>query len=138
MRAEAFRLHPGADLKQELQRLVAEHAFRAACIVSCIGSLSSAGIRLAGADSTSEFEGPLEIISLAGTLAPDGVHAHICVAASDGRCIGGHLGDGCIINTTAELVIGDHEVDVAGVSDRRDDEPRSEQRPHRSQCTVAT
>ena len=105
MRVEAFRLHPGADLKQELERLVEENGFRAALILTCIGSLSRAGIRMAGAQSTSEVMGPLEIISLGGTLAADGVHAHIAVAGRDGQCIGGHLGDGCIINTTVELVI---------------------------------
>jgi predicted DNA-binding protein with PD1-like motif len=27
--------------------------------------------------------------------------------AQDGACVGGHLVRGCIVNTTAELVIGD-------------------------------
>lgn len=105
MHAEAFRLHPGVDLKQELKRLVEENHWQAAFILSCIGSLSRAGIRMAGAQSTSEVGGPLEIISLGGTLAADGIHAHIAVATGDGRCIGGHLADGCIINTTVELIV---------------------------------
>jgi predicted DNA-binding protein with PD1-like motif len=40
MRAHAFRLTPGDDLKDELARLTKEHALRAGCILSCVGSLS--------------------------------------------------------------------------------------------------
>jgi len=53
------------------------------------------------------FTDPMEIVSLTGTLSPDGLHIHIGLAQADGGCIGGHLADGCIVNTTAELVIGE-------------------------------
>jgi len=49
----------------------------------------------------------MEIVSLTGTLCPDGPHIHISLARRDGACVGGHLAHGCIVNTTAELVIGD-------------------------------
>ncbi len=74
----------------------------------------------------------MEIVSLSGTLSPDGLHLHIALAGRDGRCVGGHLLDGCIVHTTAELVIGEltdlafrrvedpatgyRELSVAGVS----------------------
>ena len=51
MRAFAFRLTPGTDLRAELERLTRDHALRAGCILSCVGSLSRAHL------------GPLFIIS---------------------------------------------------------------------------
>ena len=40
-----------------------------------------------------------------GTLSKDGVHIHISVSDTNGNTIGGHLMNGCIINTTAEVII---------------------------------
>jgi predicted DNA-binding protein with PD1-like motif len=50
---------------------------------------------------------PMEILSLTGTLCADGLHVHISLSRRDGSCIGGHLVQGCVVNTTAELVIGE-------------------------------
>jgi predicted DNA-binding protein with PD1-like motif len=49
----------------------------------------------------------LKIVSLVGTLGQDGVHLHISIADSTGKTTGGHLVDGCLVYTTAEIVIGD-------------------------------
>jgi predicted DNA-binding protein with PD1-like motif len=99
------------DLKVELERLAREHAFHAACIVTCVGSLSHARLRMAGGMGAPEafksFDESMEIVSLGGTLSPDGLHLHLCLARADGACIGGHLVKGCIVNTTAEVVIGE-------------------------------
>lgn len=111
MHAHAFRLTPGADLKAELARLAQAHSLRAGCIVTCVGSLSRARLRMPGAAGEAEairtFDGPMEIVSLTGTLSTDGLHAHIALAGRDGVCVGGHLTHGCIVHTTAELVIGE-------------------------------
>jgi predicted DNA-binding protein with PD1-like motif len=111
MRAYAVRLAPGTDLKAELQSLTEAHALRAGCILTCVGSLSRARLRMPGAIGEAEvvnaFVEPMEILSLAGTLCSDGLHVHISLARSDGACIGGHLDQGCVVNTTAELVIGE-------------------------------
>ena len=53
------------------------------------------------------FVEPMEIVSLTGTLGLDGLHVHLSLARRDGACVGGHLVEGCIVNTTAELVIGE-------------------------------
>jgi predicted DNA-binding protein with PD1-like motif len=53
------------------------------------------------------FSEPMEIVSLTGTLCPDGLHVHISLSRGDGACVGGHVVAGCIVNTTAELVIGE-------------------------------
>lgn len=111
MRTHAVRLTPGTDLRAELQRLTEAHALRAGCVLSCVGSLSRARLRMPSAAGEAEvfatFVEPMEIVSLAGTLCPEGLHLHISLARRDASCIGGHVVQGCTVSTTAELVIGD-------------------------------
>ena len=113
MRTLALRLTPGTDLLEELQRLTDEHALRAGLILTCVGSLSRLRLRMPGpageADVFKTWDEPVEIVSLTGTLCQNGLHLHIGLARRDGQCIGGHLAAGCIVNTTAELVIGELE-----------------------------
>jgi len=77
----------------------------AVCVLGCVGSLSRAALRLAGNGGGTIIEGPLEIVALSGTLSPQGPHLHIALADSTGRVLGGHLLDGCIVLTTAEIVL---------------------------------
>ena len=111
MRTLAVRLTPGTDLKAELVRLTETHGLRAGFILTCVGSLARARLRMPGAAGAAEvyraFDEPMEIVSLTGTLSRDGPHIHISLSRADGACVGGHLGAGCLIHTTAELVIGD-------------------------------
>jgi predicted DNA-binding protein with PD1-like motif len=111
MRAHALRLTPGTDLKEALQRFAEAHALGAGCILAGVGSLSQARLRMPGAHGDEEifrtYVEPMEIVSLSGTLSLDGLHVHVSLARRDGACIGGHLVPGCIVNTTAELVIGE-------------------------------
>jgi predicted DNA-binding protein with PD1-like motif len=111
MDARAFRLLPGSDLKQELQRISTENDLQAAAIITCVGSLSKATIRMAGASAGKDvirvYEEELEIVSAEGTLSTDGLHVHLALSRTDGSCIGGHLKDGCVIKTTAEVIIGE-------------------------------
>jgi predicted DNA-binding protein with PD1-like motif len=69
------------------------------------GSLNHANLRLANAEQSQIFPGKLEIVSLTGTLSPDGVHLHISVSDNTGRTFGGHLLHGSPIYTTAEIVL---------------------------------
>jgi len=122
MRVHAFRLTPGTDLKDELARFTETQALRAGFILTCVGSLSRARLRMPGAPGAAEifrtYEEPMEIVSLVGTLSPDGLHIHISLSRRGGHCIGGHLVSGCIVNTTAELVIGEApEVEFHRVTD---------------------
>ena len=107
----AFRLAPGADLKRELASLVAEGGLEAAFVAACVGSLAKARLRMPSAAGETagvlSLDEPMEIVSLVGTLSPDGPHLHIAVSLRDGRCVGGHLLEGCLIHTTAELVLGE-------------------------------
>jgi predicted DNA-binding protein with PD1-like motif len=109
LRIVAIRLRPGQDLRQEIEELVKTRNIRAGFILTAVGSLREASIRLADQKDPTTFAGKFEIVSLVGTLGPDGVHLHISIADSSGKTVGGHLVNGCLIYTTAEIVIGDAE-----------------------------
>lgn len=81
--------------------------WKAACILTCVGSLQTAQLRMAGADTVKKWEEKMEILSLVGTLFNGGCHLHIALSDSRGNSFGGHLLDGCTIYTTAEIVIGE-------------------------------
>jgi len=63
-------------------------------VLTCVGSLTRAVIRLAGQPEATTFDGKREIVSLVGTLALDGDSLHIAVSDSTGRTIGGPLMEG--------------------------------------------
>lgn len=100
-----FRLRPGQDLKKELLFYAQNNHLHAAAVLSCVGSLKKASLRLSGRKEGSEFHGPFEIVSLTGTVSVDGIHMHMSVSDNEGRVIGGHLMDGCEIHTTAEIIL---------------------------------
>jgi predicted DNA-binding protein with PD1-like motif len=103
----ALRLHPGDDLKIKLADFVRENKIKAGYIITCVGSLSKATLRLSNKNETQTWKQSFEILSLTGTLSPEGNHLHISIADRDGVTIGGHLMDGSIISTTAEIIIGE-------------------------------
>jgi predicted DNA-binding protein with PD1-like motif len=106
MRTYALRLRPGQDLRQQLEAFVRQQQIRAGAIVTCVGSLTQATLRFANQEGPSVYRGHFEIVSLVGTLSINGSHVHLSVADSTGRTLGGHLLDGNVVYTTAELVIG--------------------------------
>ena len=69
---------------------VPEQQEQAGCLISALCSLSVAQLRMAGVTQATAIHSELEILSLSGTLSPDG--AHLCA--------------GSLVRTTAELVIG--------------------------------
>lgn len=109
MKYYAFRLHPGMDLKKEISKFVIKNNIRAGVLVTCVGSLTHAKLRLADETIVRDYDQKFEILSLVGTLGLDDVHLHISLGDSEGKAIGGHLLDDCIIYTTAEIVIGSIE-----------------------------
>lgn len=106
MRAVALRLKPGEDVKIALDNYVKEHHIKAACIVTCVGSLQQVSIRYADKKDADTLRGRFEIVSLTGTLAESGSHLHISISDGTGKTIGGHLKEGSLVYTTAEIVIG--------------------------------
>lgn len=109
MQVHVLRLVPGDDLRLSLESAFADlskqHGIQAACIMSAVGSLSRAVLRYADKPSGSDINAPVELLMLSGTLSPDGAHLHASVADEHGEVKGGHLMPGCIVRTTAEVVI---------------------------------
>lgn len=109
MKIFAVRLKPNQDLRQSLKDFVITNNIQAGFILTAIGSLKQATIRFANQNVHQVLTEKFEILSLNGTLAVTGIHLHIAVADQEGKVIGGHLVDGCLIYTTAEVVIGESE-----------------------------
>ena len=102
-----FRLHRGDDLKQSILEFCKMNNITSGIITCAVGCCSKVRFRLAGAESFYEDERDYEIVSIMGTISKDGVHIHISFGDDTGKVVGGHLSDGCIINTTCEVVIGE-------------------------------
>lgn len=101
----SFRLKPGEDLQQCIQQLADEQQIQAGWIGTCVGSLTKYNIRFANASTADSGNGYFKIVSLTGTVSCNGSHLHIALADAAGKTIGGHLCEGCIVYTTAEIVI---------------------------------
>lgn len=101
----AFRLEPGDDLIAGLHRVRHETGAKALAIVTCVGSLSRAVLRHAAKPEGTEYRGPYEIVSLVGTIDPEGEHIHITISDGEGRVFGGHLFPESEVRTTAEFVV---------------------------------
>ena len=100
---------PGQDLRLETEAAAKAAGFRAASVLTCVGSLSRAALRPAGMDRTDLLDGDMEILSFVGTLSEDGPHLHLAVSDATGRMTGGHAQPGSIVRTTAEVVLGELE-----------------------------
>lgn len=105
MEALPLRLSRDTDLRRALEAAVAARVSRAAFVISGIGSLRHARLRLAGMPEPDILDGDLEILTLAGTISQDGSHLHMSVANAEGRVLGGHVAYGCTVRTTAELLV---------------------------------
>ena len=106
-RLHAARLLPGQDLRGEIEKLTALGNIRAGFVLSAVGSLKRVVLRLANQKATHMMEGHFEIVSLTGTLGPDGLHLHMAVSDGKGITTGGHVVEGCVVFTTVELVVGE-------------------------------
>lgn len=102
-----FRLKPGQDLFASIEAFVAEQDIQAGIVLSSVGSLTNATLRLANRDFHTSYEGFFEIVSLTGTVSTHGSHLHISISDGDGQTQGGHLVEGSLIYTTAEIVVAE-------------------------------
>jgi predicted DNA-binding protein with PD1-like motif len=109
MQNYTFRLKPGQDLFDSIEAFVMEKQVKAGCLLSGVGSLTHATLRLADREVPSHYDGHFEIVSITGTLSIHGSHLHISISDGDGKTVGGHLESGCKIYTTAEIVIAGFE-----------------------------
>jgi len=100
-----LRLHPGDDLREALLAALASRGHAAAFVLSGIGSLAPAQLRLAGASESLAIAGDTEILSLSGTLGSGGAHLHASLSDARGQVLGGHVLGGCRVRTTAEVLL---------------------------------
>lgn len=105
MRTVRLHLDPGSDLRHTLQQLAMEER-ASGFVLGVVGNLSQAAFQCPGQSEPTVLSGELEIITLNGTLAPEGVHLHLSV--SDGACQvwGGHLEPGSRVLGGADLLVG--------------------------------
>jgi len=105
MKEFVVRLTRGQDLYKSIFDYCKENDIGAGVVASGVGCLYEAKIRNAGGKEIRSFNEPLEIVSLMGTVSKDRLHLHISLSKADLSTIGGHLVEGCLVNTTCELVI---------------------------------
>ena len=105
MKEHVFRLHRGDDLRKSLEAYALEHAIGASVILSCVGCVSEAYLRDASGKTVRHIPEHCEIVSATGTIGSERLHVHIALSNEQMSTFGGHLTYGCIINTTAEIVL---------------------------------
>ena len=105
--AHAVRLHPGDDLRKSLMAFAKSRGLQAGFVMTVVGSVREARLRMADQHDATAIKGPLEIVSLTGTLDGEACHLHASLSDGTGRTYGGHLVEGCPIYTTAEVVLGE-------------------------------
>ncbi len=105
MRHHIFRLLRGADLYRSIRDYAVSHRISAGYVACCVGCVSAARVRDAGGATVRALEEPLEIVSVTGTVSAVRCHIHIAFSREDLSTIGGHLMEGCTVNTTAEVVL---------------------------------
>ena len=105
MRALPLSLAPGQDLKVSLDTLAREQQC-SGFVLGVVGNLSRATFQCPGRPEPTVLEGDLEIITLNGTVSPQGAHLHLSL--SDGACQvwGGHLEPGTLVLKGVELLLG--------------------------------
>ncbi|RMZ97807.1 bifunctional -like [Brachionus plicatilis] len=114
LKVYALRLRPNQDLNQELDNFVKQNGLKSAFIMTCVGSLTKATVRMAfGGQEENEvkvYQEHMEIVSLVGTLSCiGGHHLHISLSTKNGQVLGGHVFGEMNVFTTAEIVIGECE-----------------------------
>jgi len=107
MVCHCIRLKRGEDLMGSVKELCREKNIKAGVVLSGVGCILRGRVRDASGVTIREITEHCEIVSLNGTVSAQRCHVHIALAKEDLSTIGGHLCEGCIINTTCELVIGE-------------------------------
>ncbi len=105
MISHVIRLKPHDDFYKCLQSYIIQKQITAGYVASAIGSLSELKVRFATQDKYTTQKADYEIIAISGTLSPDGSHLHGLFSDKNGNSIGGHIKEGCVIRTTAEIIL---------------------------------
>jgi len=105
MRALPLHLEAGSDVYRSLASLAASQQ-AAGFVLSVVGNLSQAAFQCPGQSGPTLVRGELEIITLQGTLAPEGVHLHLSLADGNCQVWGGHLEPGTLVLKGADVLVG--------------------------------
>ena len=100
------RLRRGDDLLRSIEKIAEEEQLELAVILSAVGCVSRACVRDASGVTVRDIKEDCEIVSATGTVSRKRCHIHVSFSKEDLSTVGGHLMEGCIINTTCELVLG--------------------------------
>ena len=103
----SIRLHRGDDLLLSIKQLASDQNIQAGIVLSAVGCILKGQLRDASGITVRAITEHCEIVSLTGTISANRCHLHISLSKEDLSTIGGHLQEGCIINTTCELIIGE-------------------------------
>ena len=105
---------PGEKFLEGLKEVIEKENIRAGVILSGIGSFSTCHIRQTNCGTPPnletrcqdyyKFDGSVELSSVQGLIADGEPHLHVTVSEHY-KTIGGHLEEGCIVLTLAEVVI---------------------------------
>lgn len=105
MHTQPLHLQAGSDVRRSLEELAREQGV-AGFVLAVVGNLSQACFQCPGRARPTQLRGELEIITLSGTLAPQGVHLHLSLSDGDCRVWGGHLEPGTLVLRGADLLVG--------------------------------
>ncbi len=105
MNVKRLKLPPESDLKTSVEEF-AVNAKSEGFILGVVGDLQKARFKCPMNDEISNLDGPLEIITLNGTVSPERVHLHLSVSDNSCHLWGGHLEEGSTILKAADLLIG--------------------------------
>jgi predicted DNA-binding protein with PD1-like motif len=135
-RIVSFKLQPFTDFVASLNEACKAHNVQSGCVVTAIGSLNGAELKVPMARPELKFgygygpdslrlEGPLALVSMSGFIchANDGSiepHLHVTLADSGGNVHAGHLNlNNVRVLLTVECVIGVFDgIDMRMVTDR--------------------
>ena len=107
MVCHCIRLKRGEDLLASIKAVCAKKHISAGVVLSAVGCILRGRVRDASGVTIREISDHCEIVSLNGTASEKRCHLHIALSKEDLTTVGGHLCEGCIVNTTCELVIGE-------------------------------
>jgi predicted DNA-binding protein with PD1-like motif/glutaredoxin len=105
LRSVALHLEPGSDVRRSLEQLAIEEN-ASGFVLSVVGNLSQAAFQCPGKAQPTVLSGLLEIITLQGTVGPQGVHLHLSLSDSHCQVWGGHLEPGTLVHSGADLLVG--------------------------------
>lgn len=102
---KTLKLKSGKDLLGSL-KAIAKEENKSGYILSVVGDLSKSIFKCPGKKQSTIIEKHLEIISLNGLISPNKSHLHICFSDVECNVWAGHLEEGTLILSGADILIG--------------------------------